>query len=232
MLELLRGLDANAWIAVGTIVIALATAAAAFGARSSAVATKRAVEAQLFSQLMSEYSSPAMAEAILVLKTNERAWRTDSGGQTFEQLIARWADRIGRGLPSDDPINNARRRVAHFFWKAARLIEEGLLTGGLREAIQDLNAKDIVYDVVIPLEEALARVQFADVAAAAEFARFRRAFPRPNRALVRAMPRNPRLLRTLQRSLGLCGWQCTRYPRADDAPAAGSPTGSAASHTL
>lgn len=179
MPEFLTVIDSNDLIAIGTIIIAVATAAAAFATRSSAHAAKRTVEAQLYIQLMSEYSSADMAQAILVLKTNERGWRNDSEGRTFDQMLTRWAERIARGMPSDDPVNNARRRVAHFFWKAARLIEEGLLTGGLRQAIQELNAKDLMYDLVTPMEQALARLQFPDLAAPTDFARFQKAFPRP-----------------------------------------------------
>src|SRR5262245_28384323 len=126
-------LDAAGWTAVATAIIAIATGIAAFAAYQSAVATRRMVEAQLFTILLSEYASPEMGTALAHLSNQERSWRNDPDGRSFEQLVEEWTNRFAASSPSDDPVNNARRRVAHLFWKASAIIDEGLLTGGLRD---------------------------------------------------------------------------------------------------
>jgi len=154
----LLNLDSQDWTAIATVVIAVATAGAAMAAWKSAAATRRTAEAQLFSQLMTEYSSPDMGAALNRLREQQRAWSADPQGRSFDELVEAWARHVNDSLLEDDPNDLARRRVASFFWKAARVISEGLLSGGLKEEVVEIGGKELVAEVVVPMELARARL--------------------------------------------------------------------------
>jgi hypothetical protein len=173
----------DVWIALGTGVIAVATGFAAAAAWRAATATRRTTEARLFVQLMSEYSSPEMAKAMNHLSRLADGWRKDPQGRPFEQLVDNWASIYARDR-SDDQTDNAQRRVSHFYRKVTRIVQEGLLRGGLRKEMLELSGRELMYEVVIPMEQALAKHLGTDWQADVGYLnRFRRVFP----------PRRPRL---------------------------------------
>ncbi len=149
-------MSADFWIAIATSVIAIATGFAAGAAWWAARATRRTTEASLFAQLMSEYSSPEMSKALTYLADLANSWRRDPTGRSFEQLVDSWAS-INAQNESDVHTNNARRRVSHFYRKTTRIIEEKLISGGLRKELAQLSGRELMHDVVIPMERALAR---------------------------------------------------------------------------
>jgi hypothetical protein len=168
----------NTVITIATLVIAVATAAAAIAACVAAVATRRTTDANLFSQLMSEYSSPEMEKALNVLASQRDSWRADPEGRTLQTLVDNWA-RIFVSKRHPDELNNARRRVSHFYQRVGRLMDEKLLSGGLREELMSLSARDLMHDIVIPLDRALAHELKTDASGDdAHLDRFIRLFPR------------------------------------------------------
>lgn len=144
-------------IAVATVVIAIATGFAAAAAWWAARATRRTTEASLFSQLMTEYASPAMSAALKQLAANLRGWSEDPQHRSFDELVDRWARITAQRGGAENVLNDARRTVSHFYRKATRMIEEGLLTGGLCTELADLSGRDLMHDMVIPMERALAK---------------------------------------------------------------------------
>ncbi len=108
-------LDANTIIAIGTVVVAVATWRAATAAKAAAQSTGRATQAQLFSTLMAEYGSPEMREALLRLRQTQDNWATNG----LQQGIEHWADTFLEHGPIDNATDIARRRVVHFFRKTA-----------------------------------------------------------------------------------------------------------------
>ncbi len=164
----------EAWTALGTLVIAGATAAAAIAAWRAARDTRRTTEAQLFSQLMSEYSSPEMAKALSELMDAALGWKSDTLGRSFDDLVKNWARLRQQGT---DQLDNARRRLSHFYRKVTRILEEGLVTGGLRAELEELNGRDVMHLVVLPLERALA-AQLGNATETSYIGRFERVVPK------------------------------------------------------
>jgi hypothetical protein len=154
---------ADALLVIGTLVIAGTTALAAAAAWRAAVATRRTTEANLFSQLMSEYASAEMEKALNLLANQRDLWLADPEERTFQALVENWA-RIFVSKRQPNELNNARRRVSHFYQKASRLIDEDLVSGGLREELLHLSGRDLMHDIVIPLDRALAKQLGTDVA--------------------------------------------------------------------
>jgi hypothetical protein len=170
-------MNADTWLIAATVVIALSTAAAATAAFLAARATRRTTEAQLFSQLMSEYASPEMGKALRHLREAHRGWANDPQNRPLEQLVDAWAKKQASSGASGDPLDSARRLVAHFFQKATRIIDEELVRGGLRDELLSLNGTELVHDIVIPLERALAKYLETEAGAKQFIQRFQQVFP-------------------------------------------------------
>ena len=88
-----------------------------------------------------------------------------------------WAKTYVSSGGSSDATDSARRLVSHFFQKVTRIIDEGLVQGGLKEEFLSLSGKDLMYDIVIPLDRALAKHLKTETAAEDFFERFQRVFP-------------------------------------------------------
>ena len=170
-------MDADTLIAVATVVIALATGVAAVAAAFAARATRRTTEAQIFSALMSEYASAEMGTALGQLRDAHRGWYRDPQGRQPEKLIEAWARRQVDVGAHGDLTDSARRLVAHFYWKATRIIDEGLVRGGLKEELRSLAGKDLMYDIVIPLETLLSQELGTVESTLNHIERFRAVFP-------------------------------------------------------
>lgn len=169
-----RTMTAATWTAVGTLVIACATAVAAIAAWRAARDTRRTTEAQLFSHLMSEYSSPEMAKALSELMDTALGWETDPLGRSFEDMVKNWARLRQQG---SHPMGDARRRVSHFYRKVTRILQGGLVTGGLRSELEELNGRDVMHEVVIPIERALAE-ELGSARETSYITRFEHVFPK------------------------------------------------------
>lgn len=164
----------NEWI---DLAIAIGTAIAAGAACFSAYATRRTSEAQLYVELMSEYASTEMEAALTTLRNTLDHWSLPLSSATYAEEIADWARRTVSVRPPNNPINDARRRVSHFYRKVTRVISEKLLNDGLRDELRHLSGRYLMHDIVIPLDRALS--QEAGTKADAEWwiTRFRKVFP-------------------------------------------------------
>ena len=156
------------------LVIAAATGAAAWAAWRSARESQRATQATLFTQLMSRYNSPEMSEALREFtRLRERAQ------PSFTAFAESWARDLASTRPLRDvtECDRQRRLVAHFFWLASRLIEDGLITKGLQEELLELSGARVMRDVVLELELALHKAEQSPSAAAMHrIERFKRVF--------------------------------------------------------
>lgn len=128
--------------------IALATAIAAWRAatasRTTAEATLKAWHGQLLTDLLDDYA----AEDMLVAMDTLRAWRMDKGKE-FAREFKRQRDARSEAV---NPVNQSRRRVAHYLYKVYRLSTAQLLDdGGLRAAMPGSTA-EFCCEIVEPLE--------------------------------------------------------------------------------
>jgi len=145
------------------IVIAVCTAAAAVAAWIAAKDSKRAAQAGLFSQLMAEYGSPEMGDALRELT----AWH--KGGQpgfqatfrpihapSFQENLEGWARSTASLHPSEEALklHQYRRRITYFFSVVDRLVREGELGGGFARDLQELTGTNVLCTIVLPMEEA------------------------------------------------------------------------------
>jgi hypothetical protein len=142
--------------AIATIVIAVATGFAAFGAMRAARATSDTVAAQLFQQLMTEYASPEMGEALEELRRQSATLADQPGAPSAAEARERWARITTSPGHASNSLNAARRRVSHFFAKTARILDAGLISGSLRQELEQLAGLDLVHRLVSPLNQALA----------------------------------------------------------------------------
>jgi hypothetical protein len=170
-------MTADTMLVVATGVIAIATAGAAAGAFCAARATRRTSETQLFTQIMSEYASSEMGEALRHLRVQYSRWANDPSNRPFERLVEAWANTYATSGSSGDRTDSARRLVSHFFQKVTRIVEEGLVRGGLRQEFLSLSGKDLMYDIVIPLDRALAKHIKTEAGVEDFIERFQRVFP-------------------------------------------------------
>ena len=164
-------------IAVFTAGTAVFTAGTAAAAALATRATRRSTEAQVFSALMSEYGSREMSEALRELGAWEKGY--SSSGQPFKQATDSWGKDLASPRPSDETLrrNEQRRLVAHFFWKTSSLIEEKFLRGGLAKELTSHAGKNVMLNVVLPLEMVLRSTIGADSAESVRLEdRFKRVF--------------------------------------------------------
>ncbi len=139
------------------IISAAALVAAAWAAVRSARDSQRAAQATLYTEIMSRYSSPEMAEALRYLANLQTI-----AEPSLEKFAASWAQSIASGRPISDQvreIDHHRRRVAHLFWDASLLVNDGLITEGLRQELLDLSGRTIMRDVVLVLEVELHKAE-------------------------------------------------------------------------
>jgi hypothetical protein len=128
-----------------TLLIALFTALAAYGAWRSAKATKRTAEAQLFVRLYEEYTGTEMYVALGrlgAIHKQTRAMDDDARERHFQSLI-----QDSRRHEKDKELV---RRVKYYFQKAIRLKDSGFLSEELLKKLCDVDGIELLFEVVVP----------------------------------------------------------------------------------
>jgi hypothetical protein len=122
-------------------------AVAAIGACAAAWATKRAAEAQLLLDLLSDYAAPDMAQALRTL----RLWRE----QHRDAFADDWARAMETGDPNADAVDRARRRVSSYFQNTDELWQNRLISKATARAAVDKAGLAVLIDVCAPMEQKL-----------------------------------------------------------------------------
>ena len=132
--------------------IAGGTLAAAWFAKASADASARVMQAQVYSDLMQSYDQDVMSNALRELGKWHEGRAVD-----FDTAINDWATEQVSARPSSACLERDRQRrlVSHFFHKASLLVEENMVQAGLKNEILALFGKQIMRDVVLPMDRAL-----------------------------------------------------------------------------
>lgn len=127
------------------LLVAVFAAAGALGAWAAARATKRAAEGQILLELLSEYATPEMAEALVTL----RAWKVVKG----EAFASEWA--TARDEPAGQAVDRARRYVTSYFQNTDQLWQIGLISKRTTRAAVDKAGLAVLLYVCVPLERKL-----------------------------------------------------------------------------
>ena len=147
---------------------------AALGALSSARATKKSAQAQLYTRLMEEYGENEMSEALRILSRvqRHREWQE---WQELEKLLTQKETLIQEeaftqedvqdfavlkdtekakffDLLQDKEVDWARRHVKYYFLKILRLNDKGYLPRKLLKTLSLVDGIDVFFDIVQPLE--------------------------------------------------------------------------------
>jgi len=131
-------------IQILTMLSALGAVVAAMGAFLSSRATRKAAEAELFSNFMEDYGGPEMRAAMDALTD----WRA--------KHKSAWKADFKAGLAADEPdalaVNNGRRLLKYYFLKALRLHDAGYVTKWFLRQVCNVDGINILYDTVEPLD--------------------------------------------------------------------------------
>lgn len=146
-------------IIILTGVTAVAALLAAGGAWWSAVVTKRTAQGQLSASLLYDYSSKDMLDA---LKRLLNLWYMKDQGGDFYSWLEEWKE-LRKSIKTgnhriDDArhIDEARRRVSHYFFTALELYEnKKCINRGFLEVICKGKGFERLYQVVEDLEQAI-----------------------------------------------------------------------------
>jgi len=162
-----EGIWQGIWQVIPEIAVVFA-AIAAYGACLSAVATRRAVQGQLFANLLRDYSSKDMHEALKKLQEVKRKKEKDV--DYWNTMIKHWNDNrkdmtnIEAAYPD---VNEARRRVSHYFTTALELHQNKNCIGDCFLKVICRGNVELLYGIVEHLEYALneryARDQFTKI---------------------------------------------------------------------
>lgn len=155
-------LSPSDWI---QLAIAVFTLFAAIAAMIAAWSSDRAAQASLYSQLMDQYGSPEMLEALrqLILWRNQAKHNRDAEVMSFHEVVDEWATAIQSPEPSQ-PIREQdirRRRVTYFYSVVARLIDERRLSAGFAADLRSLSGREVLCEIVLPMERALRKARNA-----------------------------------------------------------------------
>jgi hypothetical protein len=141
--------------AIGTFLAAIAAWGSAFLSKQAnqvaahaAQAAADAAQATLYRSLQQEYASREIHDAMRRL--SEWYWRFEDRGLDF---ASEWKERW-ETEPEVRWLNEARRRVSHFFGTIADLYNGGLLSEPVARRLANFSG-DLVFVVVEPLEKEL-----------------------------------------------------------------------------
>lgn len=142
---------------IGIAIAVCATVATALTAfwiakkiRDSARIARKAVEAQLLVDVLREYSSDAMVNALQTLNN----WREEYK----EDYKTEFADRYRRKDISVMPINRARRVVFGYFQRVLQLYDGGYVSEGFCDVICQMSGTKTLFEVVEPFEEIVSTI--------------------------------------------------------------------------
>ena len=159
--------NAGAVTALATLALAIVTGVFVAITKSAAERQEKAArrqaalsEAELFRNLLSEYSQPGMSDALIYL---ERWWRDQGDGASLTSAARGWAERFNNEHMTpespDATLNDARRVVALFHRKLLVFVEQGYFSAGLKREVKALGSKRLVLGVLRELELAHAEAQ-------------------------------------------------------------------------
>lgn len=130
-----------------TALSAVGALGAAVAAWLSARATTRAAEAQLFSNHYAIYGTPEMLRSLRIL----RLWKSENG----DEFEVKWKKALDAGEVKAHEVDQARRQVKFYFFRALRLREAGYVSERFLQELAAVDGVNILYDIVEPLEYAL-----------------------------------------------------------------------------
>ena len=107
----------------------------------------KTMEGLLLNNLLRDYSSPEMLEAIRVLVD----WKEKNG----ESFADKWIKLAEQGNPDTLTVDKARRMVSHYFRRAITLYNGGYVSKSFLKAVCSSSSTGIIFDIVLPLELAL-----------------------------------------------------------------------------
>lgn len=135
-------------ISLASAIIALLTAFASFRAASAAklaaTATQQATQAQLMNTLLDSYASPQMHSDLRDLQD----WFKKHGQRATDEF------RIARQGQAHN-VDEARRRISHYFQKIYKLKVSGFLDEAAVRAVADEGQVSFLRNYVEPLEGAI-----------------------------------------------------------------------------
>ena len=130
-----------------TAVTALGTLTAGFFAWRAAVASGRAAEGQFLSQLLAEYRSEEMLDALRQLK----GWHNAHG----DEFAAKWLASLKAHDGLAQTVDLARRAVNSFFFQVYTLHRAKALSSNTLAVVVELPGALLYLDTVQKLEEQL-----------------------------------------------------------------------------
>jgi hypothetical protein len=128
-------------------VSAFGAAIAAFATYLTARETRKASEGTSLNRYLSEFSDVKMLRSLRRL----RNWE-DSHGTKFAE---KWKKAFDSKEPEALQIDLDRRHVSHYFQRALHLYHSGYVSKRFVEAVLLFGGRDILYEIVEPLEYAL-----------------------------------------------------------------------------
>jgi hypothetical protein len=140
-------MDANSWTALFTGLAALASVAAAWGSRASALATRRAAEAALIASFLDVYFNPKMADALRTLREWKDAHQLD--------FVGEFRSGVSRGDPKAQQVDQSRRYVKSYFRKIVSLIQTNMISEPAAQVMGRVAALELYYEIIDPLELAI-----------------------------------------------------------------------------
>jgi hypothetical protein len=127
-----------------SIVAALGVIGAAIAAWKSVKATRSAAWSQLLYKFMASYEDVKMCDALRLLKKWEKQQKAKLGSD--------WAKPLDINKPEEKKIDQARRHVKFYFFKAWRLYEAKFVPVEFVKQVGAVNGINIFYDIVGSLE--------------------------------------------------------------------------------
>jgi hypothetical protein len=131
--------------ATGVFLTAFYTLKAARATLASARATQDSSQAYLLSQLISEYASDGMLDALREISD----WRRDNPDDFADKYATLRIKNEARGLELD----KYRRRISHYFTKLRIFCERNLINKSIIEEFFLQGTFEFIRDVIQPLEE-------------------------------------------------------------------------------
>jgi len=144
VLDVLLGFN---WMTIATVATAIFAAVAAVGAVCAARATRTAAEAQILLDLLKDYATQDMSDALRTL----RGWYA----KDRKGFAARWKADLTDRIPVAIAVDHARRRVTSYFLNVDRLHRAKLISRDTWRAAVDKDGLAVLLVVGQELERRL-----------------------------------------------------------------------------
>jgi hypothetical protein len=147
---------------IGILIIAIVAVVAVFLAywvvKQNRIENKKAIksvlavsEGQLLLDMLREYSSDTMSEAVQTLKNWQKEYK--------ESYKTEFAERYKTKDLSVIPLNRARQLVYGYFLRMLKLHEAGYISESFCSIICNSNGTDVLFEAVEPFEEIVAHIE-------------------------------------------------------------------------